>query len=125
MLIASVLTHLGYTFLFQGDLERATATSEEAAAMLREQKHISYLSEALDSLGWVALLRGDSERARVLYAESLGLKREVGDKLVTPGHPARVGLRSRGSGRSRAGGQAVRGERSAARGDGHPSGARR
>ena len=39
VLIASVLTHLGYTFLFQGDLERATATSEEAAAMLREQKH--------------------------------------------------------------------------------------
>ena len=82
-LIASVLTHLGFTFLFQGDLERATATSEEAAAMFREQKHLSYLSEALDSLGWVALLRGDSERARVLYAESLGLKREVGDKLVT------------------------------------------
>jgi tetratricopeptide (TPR) repeat protein len=80
-----VLTHLGFTFLYQGDLERATATSEEAAAMFREQKHLSYLSEALDSLGWVALLRGDSERARVLYAESLGLKREVGDKLVTPG----------------------------------------
>jgi hypothetical protein len=38
----------------------------------------------LDNLGWVALLRGDSERARALYAESLGLKREVGDKLVTP-----------------------------------------
>ena len=61
-----MLTHLGFTFLFQGDLERAKVTSEEAAAMLRKQKHLSYLAYALNNLGWVALLRGDSERARAL-----------------------------------------------------------
>ncbi len=84
-LIASVLTHLGYTFLFQGDLERATVTSEEAAAMLREQKHRSYLADALVNLGWAALLRGDSERARALYAESMRSHREIGSKLAAPG----------------------------------------
>ena len=83
-LIASVLTHLGYTFVLQGDLERATAASEEAAAMLREQKHISYLAYALDNLGWVALLRGDSERARALFAESIQLLLDTGDKLGVP-----------------------------------------
>jgi subtilisin family serine protease len=49
-------------FLFQGDLERTTETSEEAAAMFREQKHTSYLAYALNNLGWVALLRGSSDR---------------------------------------------------------------
>ena len=83
-LIASVLTHLGFTFLFQGDLERATAASEEAADMLREQKHLSYLADALNNLGWAALLQGDSERARALYAESMRSQREIDTKLAAP-----------------------------------------
>jgi DNA-binding CsgD family transcriptional regulator len=83
-MIASVLTHLGFTFVLQGDLERATATSQEAAAMLREQKHTSYLADALYNLGWAALLRGDSERARALYAESMRMHLEVDDKLLVP-----------------------------------------
>jgi len=124
-LISSVLTHLGFTFLFQGDLERATATSEEAAAMFREQKHLSYLSEALDSLGWVALLRGDSERAGGAVCREPGVEARSRRQAGNPRASGGVGIRSRSSGRCRAGGQAVRGERSAARGDGHPSGARR
>src|SRR5215217_6114422 len=83
-LIASILTHLGYTSLLQGDLDRATAISEEAAVMLREQNHRAYLADVLVNLGWVTLLRGDSERARALFAESLGLRREVGDELAAP-----------------------------------------
>jgi tetratricopeptide (TPR) repeat protein len=122
-LIASVLTHLGFTFLFQGNLEQATATSEEAAAMFREQKHTSYLADALNTLGWVALLRGDSERARALYAESIQAQRDIGAKLTAPENL--IGLCGCGSESNRAGGQAVRGERSPARGDGRLSGARR
>jgi tetratricopeptide (TPR) repeat protein len=70
--------------VLQGDLERAKATSEEAAAMLREQKHLSYLADALDNLGWVALLRDESERARTLYIESIQLRLDTGDNLGAP-----------------------------------------
>jgi len=52
--------------------------------MFRKQKHLSYLSDALNSLGWVALLRGDSERARALYAESIRAQREIGAKVTAP-----------------------------------------
>jgi hypothetical protein len=60
------------------------AASGKAAAMFREQKHTSYLADALNNLGWVALLRGDSERARALYAESMRSQREIGSKVVAP-----------------------------------------
>jgi hypothetical protein len=70
--------------VLQGDLERAKATSEEAAAMLREQKHLSYLADALDNLRWVALLRDESERARTLYIESIQLRLDTGDNLGAP-----------------------------------------
>jgi tetratricopeptide (TPR) repeat protein len=83
-LIASVLTHLGFTFLLQGDLERATAATEEAAAMLREQKHLSYVAYALINLGWIARHRGDSEWARALNIESVRLLLDTGDKLSVP-----------------------------------------
>jgi non-specific serine/threonine protein kinase len=76
------LTHVGETYLLQGDLERTTAASEEAVAMLREQKHRASLADALDNLGWVALLRGDPDQAKALYAESLRLRHEVGEKLM-------------------------------------------
>ena len=46
----------------------------------REQNHRILLSDALCNLGWAALLRGDPERATTLYAESLELKRGLGDK---------------------------------------------
>jgi DNA-binding NarL/FixJ family response regulator len=48
--------------------------------MLREQNHRILLSDALCNLGWAALLRGDPKQATTLYAESLKLKRELGDK---------------------------------------------
>jgi hypothetical protein len=70
--------------VLQGDLERAKATSEEAAAMLREQKYLSYLADALDNLGWVALLRDESERARTLYIERIQLRLDTGDNLGAP-----------------------------------------
>jgi non-specific serine/threonine protein kinase len=82
--LASFLTALGYTLVLQGDLKRATAVGEEAAAMLREQKDRLILADAVGILGWAALLRGDSERATTLYAESLELRRELGDKLAPP-----------------------------------------
>jgi tetratricopeptide (TPR) repeat protein len=84
-IIAGILTHLGHTLLLQGDIERATAVSEEAALMLRERTNRNhYLAEVLDNLGWAALLQGSSEHAKALFAESLGLRRELGDKLTTP-----------------------------------------
>ena len=52
--------------------------------MLREQKHLSYLADALVNLGWAALLRGDSERARALSMESMRLRLDTGDKLGAP-----------------------------------------
>jgi tetratricopeptide (TPR) repeat protein len=70
--------------LLQGDLERATAVSEEAASMLRERNRNHYLAEVLENLGWAALLKGSSEQAKALFAESLGLQRELGDKLTAP-----------------------------------------
>jgi hypothetical protein len=75
---------VGFTFVLHGDLERAKATSEEAAALLREQKHLSYLADALNTLGWVALLRDESERARTLYIESIQLRLDTGDNLGAP-----------------------------------------
>jgi len=51
-------------------------------AMLREQKHRALLADALDNLGWVSLHRGDPDQAKALYAESLRLRREVGEKLM-------------------------------------------
>jgi ATP/maltotriose-dependent transcriptional regulator MalT len=71
-------------FLLQGDLDRATAVSEEAAAILSEQKHRDDLAEVFDTLGRAALLRGDPEQANALFAESLTLRLEVGDKLAVP-----------------------------------------
>jgi non-specific serine/threonine protein kinase len=79
------LTHLGQTLLLQGDIERATAVSEEAASMLRGRTNRNYyLAEVLENLGWAALLQGCSEQAKALFAESLGLRRELGDKLTAP-----------------------------------------
>ena len=52
--------------------------------MLREQKHTSYLADALNTLGWVALLRGDSERATALYAEGIQAQREIGAEVTAP-----------------------------------------
>jgi tetratricopeptide (TPR) repeat protein len=84
-IIAGILPHLGETYLRQGDLERATAVSEEAALMLRERTNRNhYLADVLDNLGWAALLQGSSEQAKALFAESLGLRRDLGDKLTTP-----------------------------------------
>jgi tetratricopeptide (TPR) repeat protein len=78
-----MLVNLGYTRLLQGDYERATALSEEAIALYREQGYrYARLEFPVDNLGWAALLRGDEEKARVLYQESLMLCRELGDKLV-------------------------------------------
>ena len=84
-IIAGILTHLGHTLLLQGDIERATAVSEEAASMLRERTNRNhYLAEVLENLGWAALLQGSSEQAKALFAQSLGLRQELGDKLTTP-----------------------------------------
>jgi predicted ATPase/class 3 adenylate cyclase len=84
-IIAGILTHLGHTLLLQGDIERATAVSEEAASMLRERTNRNYyLAEVLENLGWAALLQGSSEQAKALFAQSLGLRRALGDKLTAP-----------------------------------------
>ena len=84
-IIAGILTHLGHTLLLQGDIERATAVSEEAASMLRERTNRNYyLAEVLENLGWAALLQGSSEQAKALFAQGLGLRRELGDKLMAP-----------------------------------------
>jgi predicted ATPase/DNA-binding CsgD family transcriptional regulator len=83
-LLAAFLNQLCDTFVLQGDLERATVIGEKAVAMFRKHKHKFMLSDALCNLGWAALLRGDPERATTLYAESLELKRELGDKVVLP-----------------------------------------
>jgi predicted ATPase/DNA-binding SARP family transcriptional activator/DNA-binding NarL/FixJ family response regulator len=79
-LLAAFLTQLCDTFLLQGDLERATVVGEKAVAICREQNHRILLSDALCNLGWATLLRGDPGRATTLYAESLELKRGLGDK---------------------------------------------
>ncbi len=73
------LNMLGRACLFQGDLEQATALSEEAAALTREGVHRGRLEEPLHTLGWVALLGGDLERAKALHKESLALCHELGD----------------------------------------------
>ena len=84
-IIAGILTHLGHTLLLQDDIERATAVSEEAASMLRERTNRNYyLAEVLENLGWAALLQGSSEQAKALFAQGLGLRRELGDKLMAP-----------------------------------------
>ena len=79
-LLAAFLNQLCDTFLLQGDLERATVVGEKAVAICREQNHRILLSDALCNLGWATLLRGDPGRATTLYAESLELKRGLGDK---------------------------------------------
>jgi len=88
VLLAQILTHLGYTLLLQGKLERAMALSEQAVGILRAQKHRSYLAYALSSLGWVALLRGDHV-PKASYKESLRLCRELGDPLPGRSHHPR------------------------------------
>ena len=84
-IIAGILTHQAHTLLLQGDIERARAVSEEAASMLRERTNRNYyLAEVLENLGWAALLEGSSEQAKSLFAESLELRRKLGDKLTAP-----------------------------------------
>jgi DNA-binding CsgD family transcriptional regulator len=83
-MIASVLTHLGYTLLLEGDIDRARAVSEEAETMLREQKNRYYIAMALDNLGWAALLESDTERAQASFTESLKLLQEIGAKESVP-----------------------------------------
>ena len=123
-LLASILTHLGMTFVFQGDLERAKAPLEEAAAMLREQKHRTFLVVALMYLGWAALLQGDSELARALHREGLELQREVGDKPAASESLGALACVAEAQRRSRSSGQAVRGGAGVARGDRLPTGIR-
>src|SRR3712207_3990133 len=79
-LLAAFLNQLCDTLVLQGDLERATVVGEKAVAICREQNHRILLSDALCNLGWATLLRGDPGRATTLYAESLELKRGLGDK---------------------------------------------
>ena len=72
------LNSLALPYLLQGDLERAAALAEEAAALSREAGDRLLLPLPLANLGWVALLGGDLERAEALHKESLALSREMG-----------------------------------------------
>ncbi len=115
---------LGYEFLLEGDLERATELNEEAVALFRKQGRRGDLQYALDNLGWSALLQGDHQRAEALYEESLVLCRDLGDKLVASesleGLACSAGARGEASGR-----QAIRGRGGSARSDGLPASAQR
>jgi DNA-binding CsgD family transcriptional regulator len=77
-----LLMSLGWEYMHEGDHERATALSEEAAELYRKQGSRGALRWVLDGLGWVALLREDHERAKALYIENVALCRKLGDKMV-------------------------------------------
>jgi hypothetical protein len=73
---------LGYEYLLEGDHERATALSEEAAELYRKRGSRGGLKYALYILGWAALLREDHELARALLEENLVLCNEIGAKVI-------------------------------------------
>jgi DNA-binding CsgD family transcriptional regulator len=79
------LISLGYEYLLEGDHERATALSEEAAELYRKRGSKGGLRYALNHLGWAALLEGDHERAKAMHEESLVLCKEIGDKVIGSG----------------------------------------
>jgi tetratricopeptide (TPR) repeat protein len=115
-LIASVLTYLGFTFVLQGDQRRSRGYAPQAEAYILPCRHPRQSGVGSPAPGRLRAGQGSVYRE---HAVTPGNRRQPGCSRDLAG----IGLRGRGPGRNRAGGQAVRGKRSAARGDGRPSGA--
>ena len=81
-ILAQYLASMGETFLFQGELQRATGLLEESAVLLCKEVNGDELVFALDVLGWAKLLQGDHERAKALHEESLALCWEWDNKSI-------------------------------------------
>jgi predicted ATPase len=67
----------------RGDLDRAQTLYEAAAAYFRNHGHVWELANCLLNMVDLALGRGDLATAEVLATESLGLTRQVDDKVGT------------------------------------------
>jgi predicted ATPase/class 3 adenylate cyclase len=115
-LIASVLTYLGFTFVLQGDQRRSRGYAPQAEAYILPCRHPRQSGVGSPAPGRLRAGQGSVYRE---HAVTPGNRRQPGCSRDLAG----IGLRGRGPGRNRASGQAVRGKRSAARGDGRPSGA--
>ena len=78
---AGALACAAFMAWYQGDLESAQSSFEESAAIYRESGAEGRWSLALvlQGLGMVADVRHDRPAAHRLYAESLALRRELGD----------------------------------------------
>jgi predicted ATPase/class 3 adenylate cyclase len=76
---AKALHFLGVLNDERGDLAKATALFEQAAALRRRSGNRAGLAASLNSLAIVARNRGDLARSRAFFMEALELKRELGD----------------------------------------------
>ena len=79
---AGTLACAGFMAWYQGDLESAQSAFEESVAIYRELGAEGRWSLALvlQGLGMVADVRHDEPAAHRFYAESLALRRELGDR---------------------------------------------
>jgi hypothetical protein len=77
--IASTLNDLGVLAVSQGDLERGTASFEEALALYRQDGDRRGTALCLQNLGGVARRRGEVVQAEALGREGLVLLRDLGN----------------------------------------------
>ena len=74
------LAQLGWLSMTRGQLEPATALSEESLSLAREIGDARTASVALSNLAEAASSRDDHELAAELFEDALGLRRDVGDR---------------------------------------------
>jgi predicted ATPase/class 3 adenylate cyclase len=78
--LAYAWLNLGKIARYQGDYVTAQAYSEQSAGLAQEIGIQRYRAMALHNLGWISQ-QGHSGQARVYFVESLGLFRELGDRM--------------------------------------------
>ncbi len=78
--VSAALSHLGYTSLSTGDLERARAEMEEGLAATRARGDRFYALIRGDALAGLAWARGDLDAAHALFAEGTSNARDLRDK---------------------------------------------
>src|SRR5215211_4258457 len=114
-LLPAFLLSLGALLMQEGNYERGAALNEEAEALFREHGYKGRLQFALNNLGW-AVTREPRAGQTVLRRKprSVQRARRQDDRF---GQPGGAGVYIRGRRRSRAGSDAIRGGRGAARND--------
>ena len=78
--VAKALNGAGRFAVEQGEVQKATATLEEAVRLLRGTVDEEGLADALNNLGAAAVYGNDLDRAEMLLEESLALFRESGNQ---------------------------------------------